>query len=118
MSRRSKPMETTTEPQLANINKLMTEAAVIEALHTVFDPEIPVDIYELGLIYDIHIGDEGTVGIRMTLTSPACPAAGQIPIDVEEKVRSVEGVKEVIVDIAWDPPWTPERMSEAARLEL
>lgn len=99
-------------------NKLMLEGEIIQQLHTVFDPEIPVDIYELGLIYDIDIQPDGFVTVRMTLTSPACPAAGQIPVEVEEKVRKVAGVKDVLVDIVWDPPWTPERMSEAAKLEL
>jgi FeS assembly SUF system protein len=100
------------------LNKLMLEGEIIQQLHTVFDPEIPVDIYELGLIYDIDIQPDGFVTVRMTLTSPACPAAGQIPVEVEEKVRKVAGVKDVLVDIVWDPPWTPERMSEAAKLEL
>lgn len=97
---------------------LMIEGEVIEALHTVYDPEIPVDIYELGLIYDVEVHKDGMVHIRMTLTSPACPAAGQIPVEVEEKVRAINGVTDVLVEIVWDPPWTPERMSEAAKLEL
>jgi FeS assembly SUF system protein len=93
-------------------------ARVIEQLHTVFDPEIPVDIYELGLIYDVNVDDGGKVGIRMTLTSPMCPAAEQLPPEVEGKARDVAGVTDVTVEVVWDPPWSPERMSEAAKLEL
>jgi FeS assembly SUF system protein len=103
---------------LQPFSALMTEGQVIEKIKTVYDPEIPVDIYELGLVYDIDVREDGVVHIRMTLTSPMCPAAGQIPVEVEQKVRSIEGVRDVIVEIVWDPPWTPERMSESARLEL
>ena len=91
---------------------------IIERLHTVYDPEIPVDIYELGLIYEVRVDDAGKVGIRMTLTSPMCPAAEQLPPEVETKAREVPGVTGVELELVWDPPWTPERMSEAARLEL
>jgi FeS assembly SUF system protein len=91
---------------------------IIEQLHTVYDPEIPVDIYELGLIYDVTVDESGKACIRMTLTSPSCPAAEQIPPEVETKARSVPGVASVAVELVWEPPWTPERMSEAARLEL
>lgn len=91
---------------------------IVEALKTVYDPEIPVDIYELGLIYDIEIGPEACVAIRMTLTAPACPAAGILPGEVEDRVRGVPGVKEARVELVWDPPWSKERMSEAARLQL
>ena len=91
---------------------------IIDVLKTVYDPEIPVDIYELGLIYDLQIGDSGRVQVEMTLTSPACPVAGSLPPEVEEKIRSVEGVLEVDLDLVWDPPWSMERMSEAARLQL
>lgn len=94
------------------------EDRVIDVLCTVFDPEIPVNIYELGLIYNLDIASEGRVKIAMTLTSPACPVAGSLPGEVEAKVREVEGVAEVTVELVWDPPWTPDRMSEAARLEL
>jgi FeS assembly SUF system protein len=93
-------------------------SAVVEALKTCYDPEIPVDIYELGLIYDISVDDAGRVEIRMTLTSPACPVAGSLPGEVEQKARGAEGVTEARVELVWDPPWTPERMSEAARVEL
>ena len=93
------------------------EEAVIAALKTVYDPEIPVDIYELGLIYKLGV-DAGSVEIQMTLTSPACPVAGTLPGDVESRVREVEGITDVLVDLVWDPPWGMEKMSEAARLQL
>lgn len=92
--------------------------AVIEMLKTCYDPEIPVDIYELGLIYTIHLADDGACGIEMTLTSPACPVAGTLPPEVERKVATVPGVTSARVEVVWDPPWTQDRMSEVARLEL
>ena len=91
---------------------------VIETIKTVYDPEIPVDIYELGLIYDIDITAEGKVDIKMTLTSPGCPVAAFLPRQVELKIRTIDSVTDVSVEIVWDPPWSPDRMSEAARLEL
>jgi len=91
---------------------------IVAALKTVYDPEIPVDIYELGLIYEINIADDNNVDIVMTLTSPGCPVAGSLPGEVEMKVRGVDGVKDVRVELVWDPPWGPDRMSETARLEL
>ncbi len=91
---------------------------IVEILKTVYDPEIPVDIYELGLIYGVEIDNDANVKIVMTLTSPACPVAGSLPIEVENKARTVEGVNDVQVELVWDPPWTPDKMSEAARLEL
>jgi FeS assembly SUF system protein len=94
------------------------EEQVIAAISTVFDPEIPVNIYELGLIYDIVIDPAANVAIEMTLTSPACPVAGSLPGDVEGVVRGVSGIADAKVDLVWDPPWTPDRMTEAARLEL
>jgi FeS assembly SUF system protein len=113
-------METETlEQKPANtLNNIVLEGNIIEALRTVYDPEIPVNIYELGLIYDVNIDSAGAVGIRMTLTSPACPVAGVLPGWVEEKVKTVEGVKEVSVEVVWDPPWTMEMMSDEAKLEL
>lgn len=99
-------------------NPLIMEGNVIEALRTVYDPEIPVNIYELGLVYRIDVKPPGDVAITMTLTSPACPVAGILPGQVEERVRDVEGVRDVTVDVVWDPPWTPEMMSEEAKLEL
>jgi FeS assembly SUF system protein len=94
------------------------EKKVIEALQTCYDPEIPVNIYELGLIYNIDVQPTGIVDIRMTLTSPACPAAGSLPPEVRWKTQEVPGVKDANVEVVWDPPWTKERMSEAARLHL
>jgi len=91
---------------------------VVEVLKTVYDPEIPVDIYELGLVYDVNVEESGAVAIRMTLTSPMCPVAESLPPEVEEKVRGVPGVTDVKIDLVWEPPWTPSLMSEAARLEL
>jgi FeS assembly SUF system protein len=92
--------------------------AIVKALSTVFDPEIPVNIYELGLIYDIVVDSAKAVGIRMTLTAPACPAAQVLPGEVARKVREVPGVSDAKVDIVWDPPWTRDRMSDAAKLQL
>jgi len=100
------------------IRAAQLEGRVIEAISTIYDPEIPVNIYELGLIYDLHITVDGCVRVEMTLTSPACPVAGSLPGEVEEKVREVQGVQDVALELVWDPPWTPDRMSEAARLEL
>jgi len=91
---------------------------IVEQLKTVFDPEIPVDIYELGLVYKVQVDAEGATTIRMTLTSPMCPAAEELPPEVESKARSVEGVTAVTLDLVWDPPWSPAMMSEAAKLEL
>ena len=91
---------------------------IVQALSTVFDPEIPVNIYELGLIYEVIVDASANVGIRMTLTAPACPAAQILPSQVRDRVSAVEGVRDVIVDIVWDPPWDRDRMSEAARLQL
>lgn len=92
--------------------------AVVEALRSVFDPEIPVNIYDLGLIYDMKIADSGNVDIKMTLTAPACPVAGSMPREVAEAVAKVSGVGEVDVTITWDPPWTQANMSEVARVAL
>jgi FeS assembly SUF system protein len=91
---------------------------VVAALKTCFDPEIPVNIYELGLIYDIAIGPDNVVMLKMTLTSPACPVAGTLPGDVQNKVKGVPGVADAQVELVWDPSWGPERMTEAARLQL
>lgn len=91
---------------------------IIEALKSVYDPEIPVNIYDLGLIYRLDVTDNGNVSIDMTLTAPACPVAGQLPQQVADAVAAVPGVGEVEVRLVWDPPWTQERMSEAAQLML
>jgi FeS assembly SUF system protein len=90
----------------------------LELIKTVYDPEIPVDIYELGLIYDIVVDAQSNVLIKMTLTSPACPSAQQLPSEVRYKVKAVPGVTEAWVDIVWEPAWSKDRMSEAARLSL
>jgi FeS assembly SUF system protein len=94
------------------------EKDVIETLKTVYDPEIPVDIYELGLIYNVDVRDDRSVEVRLTLTSPMCPVAGSLPPEVEAKVAQVPGVTASTVDLVWDPPWNPSMMSEAAKLEL
>jgi FeS assembly SUF system protein len=104
--------------QLTSIEKNIIEAQVLEVIKTCFDPEIPVNIFELGLIYDIKVDDNRNVNIKMTLTSPSCPAAQSLPPDVAKKVKTVEGVADVSVDVVWSPPWTPALMSEAAKLEL
>jgi FeS assembly SUF system protein len=100
------------------MNTLVIEAEVIEALRTCFDPEIPVNIYDLGLIYEIKVDPSGAVGIKMTLTSPSCPAAQSLPGEVQARTNSVPGVTEAKVDVVWDPPWDPSKMSEAAKLQL
>lgn len=94
------------------------EETIIGTLHTCFDPEIPVDIYELGLIYGIDIKPTGEVNIRMTLTSPGCPVAGSLPGEVEQKIGSIPGVTSAKVELVWDPPWCMDKMSEAAKLQL
>jgi FeS assembly SUF system protein len=94
------------------------EVAVVDALKTIFDPEIPVNIYELGLIYDLDISPEGAAAIKMTLTSPACPVAGSLPGEVQQKALSVAGITAAEVELVWDPVWNPSMMSEAAKLEL
>ena len=91
---------------------------IVDALHTVYDPEIPVDIYELGLIYDINIDPAGNVDIKMTLTAPGCPVAGSMPGMVKDAVETVESVGKIDVELVWDPPWDRDRMSETAQLAL
>lgn len=98
--------------------RMKIEERVIDIIRTVYDPEIPVDIYELGLIYEVKIDEEGKADVLMTLTSPSCPVAESMPAEVEEKVRSVEGVTEGKVELTFDPPWDKDMMSEAALLEL
>ena len=100
------------------IDKGKLEQDIIAKLKTVYDPEIPVDIWELGLVYEIKIDDERNTYIKMTLTSPACPVAGSLPPEVKEKVKTVEGVNDVYVDLVWNPPWDKDMMSEEAKLEL
>jgi len=103
---------------MESINQTIVEAEILEALRTCFDPEIPVNIYELGLIYDVKVSSEGAVTIQMTLTSPHCPAVQSLPAEVESKIRAVSGVSDAKIDLVWDPPWDPSKMSEAARLQL
>ena len=100
------------------LTTLKLKPHVIEAVSSVYDPEIPVNIYELGLIYDITVDAAGVVGIRMTLTSPMCPAAQTLPVEVKTKVKAIPGVTDANVDIVWDPPWDKDKMSEAAKLQL
>jgi FeS assembly SUF system protein len=121
--------ETETEPQAANDDAAQASALpreeiarltddIVAALKTVYDPEIPADIYELGLIYKVDIEDDRTVKIDMTLTAPGCPVAGEMPGWVENAVRTVEGVMDVEVSMVFDPPWTPDRMSEEAQIAV
>ena len=100
------------------ILSLSLKPAIIEAICTIYDPEIPVNIWELGLIYDIEIDAEARVGVRMTLTAPACPSAQTLPAEVDRKVRAVPGVKDVYVEVVWEPAWTTDRMSDEAKLTL
>ena len=96
---------------------LSLEEQVIDALRTVYDPEIPVNIYELGLVYGIET-KSGNVVVRMTLTSPGCPVAGSLPIEVKSRVMEIDGVKSVKVELVWDPPWNPDMISEAGKLQM
>jgi len=102
--------------QVIDVNLLGEE--IVKKLKTVYDPEIPVDVYELGLIYDVMVNEDFEVKILMTLTSPNCPVAETLPLEVEEKVKSIEQVKEALVEITFDPPWSKDLMSEEAKLEL
>jgi FeS assembly SUF system protein len=120
------PAESPANEQSESIAHIVPDAAkmaeirpqVLDALKTVYDPEIPVNILELGLIYDVLVDADAKVGIRMTLTAPACPAAQVLPVEVRDKAAQVPGVADAKVEIVWDPPWTKDRMSEAAKLQL
>ena len=92
--------------------------AIVQAISTVFDPEIPVNIWELGLIYDVVVDRDGVAGITMTLTAPGCPVAHTLPVEVANKVKAVAGITDAKVDITWEPAWTKDRMSDAAKLQL
>lgn len=105
-------------PAAENIDRAELNNAVVEALRSVYDPEIPVNIYELGLIYAVNIDENGKVDIEMTLTSPACPVAGTLPPEVEGKIRSIPGVSECNVKVVWEPTWGMHMMSEEAKLQL
>lgn len=105
-----------TVPQTQDTDALREK--IVDVLRSIYDPEIPVNIYEIGLIYSVDIDSANAVNIRMTLTSPACPAAGTLPGEVEDKARRVAGVTDVKVDLVWDPTWSPAMMSETAKLQL
>jgi FeS assembly SUF system protein len=107
-------METTVK----KVDKQALEEQIIAGLKNCYDPEIPVDIFELGLIYEIKIDDEANVIIKMTLTSPACPVAGSLPPEVEYKIKGIPGVNSVKIELVWSPPWDKDMMSEVAKLEL
>lgn len=94
------------------------EETIVSALRSVYDPELPVNIYDLGLIYALQVGGDGTVDIKMTLTAPGCPVAGSLPGEVEKVVQDMQGVKAARVELVWEPAWTRDHMSEAAQLEL
>jgi FeS assembly SUF system protein len=123
-------MESSTKPAESSAIQNQAEAApqtqdtealrekIVDTLRSIYDPEIPVNIYEIGLIYSVDIDSANAVNIRMTLTSPACPAAGTLPGEVEDKTRRVQGVTDVKVDLVWDPTWSPSMMSETAKLQL
>ncbi|MCR4416962.1 MAG: DUF59 domain-containing protein [Ignavibacteria bacterium] len=106
------------EEQKQSLDLKQLQHDVIQTLKTCYDPEIPVDIYELGLIYRIDIDEEGLVEIDMTLTSPACPVAGSLPLEVERKIRDLPGVKDVIVNVVWEPMWNKDMMSDVAKIKL
>jgi FeS assembly SUF system protein len=103
---------------MSQISDEQIKSAAIDVIKTVFDPEIPVNIYDLGLIYEINVMPDRNVEVVMTLTSPNCPSAAELPAEVEQKVKAVDGVKDVILELVFDPPWGQEMMSEEARLEL
>ena len=99
-------------------DKKFLEQEVIQTLKTCYDPEIPVDIYELGLIYEINIDDENNLLIKMTLTSPACPVAGSLPGEVQMKLKAIQGINDVYIELVWNPPWDRDMMSDIAKVEL
>jgi FeS assembly SUF system protein len=111
-------MENETPIMISSIEKSIIEAQVVEMIQTCYDPEIPVNIYELGLIYSVSVDDTGGVDIKMTLTSPHCPAAQSLPPEVERKVKTVKGVSNAKVTVVWEPTWNLSLMSEAAKLTL
>jgi FeS assembly SUF system protein len=120
------PPQPETPAMSSDVSSLVVDSAktealkpeIVKALSTVFDPEIPVNIWELGLVYDILVDENGVAGIIMTLTSPGCPVAQTLPVEVANKVKAVPGVTDAKVDVVWEPAWTKDRMSEAARLQL
>lgn len=106
------------QDEISTLEKMIIKEQITEQIRTVYDPEIPVNIYELGMVYDIDVKDGGVVDITMTLTSPSCPAAQIIPVEVKQKAEMVKGVTEANVNIVWEPRWDPSMMSEEARLTL
>ena len=109
--------ETESQPTVGADNEDLKDR-IIETLKSIYDPEIPVDIYELGLIYDVEVNEDGDATVTMTLTTPHCPVAESLPQEVELRVLSVPGVRDAVVNLVWDPPWDPSKMSDEARLEL
>lgn len=105
------------ESPFDNLNAKATEALIVEVLKTIYDPELPVSIYDLGLIYSVNVDASGVAKIEMTLTSPACPVAETLPPEVKQKVEALDDVTKAIVELVWEPPWTPDRMSDAAQLD-
>lgn len=103
---------------ISSIEQKLIEGQVVEGIRMCYDPEIPVNIYDLGLVYDVTVNEKGEVTVTMTLTSPHCPAAQSLPRDVENRSKTIPGVRSVKVNVVWDPPWNPSMMSEAAKLEL
>jgi FeS assembly SUF system protein len=108
----------TSQPSLSVTEAILMQDKVIDVLKGCYDPEIPVNIYDLGLIYEVRVDTAGMADIKMTLTAPNCPAAGVLPGEVEYKVKEIPGVKDVHLELVWEPPWEPSKMSEAARLQL
>lgn len=102
---------------LDSLNSQSTEALIVEVLRTIFDPELPVNIYDLGLIYSVKVDGDGVARVQMTLTTPACPVAETLPPEVEAKVKTIDGVSDAHVELVWEPPWTPDRMTDAAKLD-
>lgn len=101
-----------------NIDRELLQQKIIDAIKMVFDPEIPVNIYDLGLIYEVIVDEDANVNIKMTLTSPGCPVAQSMPLEVKDAAHTVEGINDVTVDMVWDPPWTMDNMSDEAKLQL
>ncbi|HEV2176263.1 MAG TPA: DUF59 domain-containing protein [Terriglobia bacterium] len=114
----TQPAPSAAEPALSGVEQVEVYDKVIETLRTCYDPEIPVNIYELGLIYEVKVDPSGAVTVKMTLTTPNCPAAQSLPIEVKQKTEAVPRVTEATVDVIWEPPWDPSKMTEAARLQL
>ena len=118
MRRKTDDRSTKADYKKMNMNESEIRDNVIEVIKTIFDPELPVNILDLGLIYKVEVNEGGNVFVLMTLTAPGCPAAQSLPLEVDEKVRQVEGVSDVLVTLTWEPAWDKSRMSEAAQLEL